>query len=129
MEAQKLRKNVLKFTTSLDSVPQDYSPLLMELDCLSNYVYCIGGYTLDLIGNCVISSKVLRADVNDQLLKWTEVSRLNQKRSCMGATVYQNKLAVAGGYAGEDILGSVEFYHCGLNEWKVGPSLLQTRSA
>ena len=116
-------------SSSKFSKPSNFSwlPLGLERHCSlksGNCIYLIGGCNLD--DSIIASSKVWRLEV-DNNLNWAETCGLNCKRFSMGATVFRDKLVVAGGFDGEEQLSSVESFESTLNEWKTGSPLQHAR--
>ena len=79
---------------------------------LGDFVYCIGGWK-------VISStdKVWRMKLNQQNLKWQRVASMMISRSVLSAAVYQNQIAVVGGWT-RRARKSAEIYESSINQWK-----------
>ena len=91
---------------------------------LGNYVYLVGGKSsLGDDANTKALQTVWRLNINDEVLKWQEINHLNEKRYFFGGTVFRGTLVVAGGYDGNCLLNSVEFYLAATDEWKASSPL------
>ena len=89
---------------------------------LDDFVYCIGGWK-------VISStdKVWRMKLNEQNLKWQRVPSMMISRSVLSAAVYQNQIAVVGGWT-RRARKSAEIYESTMNQWKALKPMNKYRS-
>jgi len=108
--------------------PTKYSPLPVDFEHhsslrLHDKIYCVGGYR-DGATNEVWQGVFHKCD-----LKWKQVAPMNAKRCVMGATVFKDKLVVAGGLNREvsEHLATVEAFDPQLDKWKTISSMKQMR--
>jgi len=106
-------------------------PVKLSCHCsliLENYVYCIGGATLNNVKESIPYNNVWRINLNDHIMIWTETAPMNHKHYVFGAAKFCNSLVVAGGFYSSKNLASVEVYVSVYDEWKTASSLQQARS-
>ena len=95
---------------------------------LDDRIYCVGGKIENNDDKIKISDKVWEMSLNEPDLKWNEVASMNNKRHVMGAAIFKNCPAVAGGYNGKSHLSSTEVFIPQLNVWQNITSMNQARS-
>ena len=97
---------------------------------LDNFMYVIGGKSKsDDNKNDKVLQTVWRLDTNDKMPTWKKIVCLKAKRFLMGSAVFRDTLVVVGGYDGNSILNSVEFYVAALGDWEPASSLPKPRCA
>ena len=132
--AKSLRSCIEVYSRS-NKPPKNLPELPIELSChsslkLGNYVYLIGGESMfNGNKNEKVLQTVWRLDTNDKMPNWKKIVCLKVKRYLMGSAVFRDTLVVVGGYDGNSILNSVEFYVAALDEWKAGSPLPEGRGA
>ena len=90
---------------------------------VNNYIYCIGGNS-----ESGTFKEVVRLNLNEEVLKWTQVTSMNDERVSFGAAVFNDVLVVAGGNGeNNDAIGLTEIYAIGSNKWKTIASLKHKR--
>ena len=94
----------------------------------SGYVYCLGGY--GGFPSYPTTNKVLRMNLKERNLKWTEITPMTEKRRSFGAAIFGDDLVVAGGTDNnQSHFNSVELYDiqlCG-PKWKSISSMQECR--
>jgi len=106
-------------------------PVKLSCHCsliLENYVYCIGGRTVNDDNKSIPCKNVWRINLNDPVMIWIETAPMNHKRFVFGAAKFRNSLVVAGGCDGSENLASIEVYISAFDEWKIVSPLQQARS-
>ena len=132
--AKSLRSCIEVYSRS-NKPPKNLPELPIELSChsslkLGNYVYLIGGKSKsDDNKSEKVLQTVWRLDTNDKMPNWKKIVCLKAKRFLMGSAVFRDTLVVVGGFDGNSILNSVEFYVAALDEWKAGSPLPEGRGA
>ena len=109
---------------------KSYPNLLFDLrnHCslkLNNAIFCIGGLKLYDYRN--VYDKVCQMKLEEANWRWEEVNPMNEKRSRMGAAVFNDSLVVTGGWNDTGTLSSTEHCNDPTDKWQLGPNLRQKR--
>ena len=120
-----LVKMVFVEKSETESSRRTYPDLMQGLRChsslkLDDYIYVIGGKDNELD-----VSNVWRLNLKNQSSKWEQVASMNEKRSSIGAAVYEKAIVVSGSESGQP--RSTEAYLATFNEWKILSPMNQER--
>ena len=125
------KKVAVVFSLSQDT-HREYANFDVGLDChcsvmLNDHIYTMGG-RYKRGDDLYATNEVMKLNLKDENAKWEKVASMNVKRYVMGASVYQDRLFVAGGTRqNHNSLASSEYYLPESNKWKYAPPLIQCR--
>lgn len=91
---------------------------------LNNYVFCFGGFCF----HSGLSERAFQLRLNEDCMKWEDITQMNDKRQCFGATVFNDCIIVAGGRNGGKVLSSTEIYDPQKKTWEFSVPLFFERN-
>ena len=91
---------------------------------VNDFVYILKGGILDSRTNKV---KVWKMNLYKPNLQWDEVASMEVDTIFFSAAVYENGIAISGGWSSNDVVKSAEFYNSSLNRWSALPSMKEGR--
>ena len=91
---------------------------------VNDFVCILKGGILDSRTNKV---KVWKMNLYKPNLQWEEVASMEVDTIFFSAAVYENGIAISGGWSSNDVVKSAEFYNSSLNRWSALPSMKEGR--